>query len=410
MEQKVEKLKLQWIPTLVLCIYPLLLIVLSVIFLVNCEFKMSYLWLAIVTYYCANISIGIGVHRLWSHNSYKTKTWIEVILALISAGTLQGPIIAWASDHYRHHTHTDKEQDPHSPLQYKNKFIGFLWSHIGWMMFSKDNIKSIDKVALKKLATNKVIMWQYRNYWTIAIIMNAVVPPTIGFLIFGSIKGAIAAFIFMGLARAFQQHMTFCVNSFSHFVGSRPYVDNTSRDSWWLFPFLLGENWHNFHHAFARDYRNGVKWYHPDVHKWIIALLEKLGLAYDLVRTPKERIEAKVSETSKNIAIDAQQGLESILVKVSDIAALVRTKIELYEKNALISAKEASLQMKTKLLELEEFSTRVSSYIKSLLKDYECNFEIALKNVRKSVEHLENSAKRLGVSLNVASKSSNSGA
>lgn len=410
MEQKIERLKLQWIPTIVLCIYPLLLIIFAVIFLMNCEFKTSYLWLAIVTYYCANISIGIGVHRLWSHNSYKTKKWIEIILALLSAGTLQGPILAWASDHYRHHTHTDKEQDPHSPLQYKNKFIGFLWSHIGWMMLSKDSIKSIDKVALKKLAANKVIMWQYRNYWTIAIIMNAVLPPIIGFLMFGNLVGAIAAFIFMGLARAFQQHMTFCVNSFSHFVGSRPYIDNTARDSWWLFPLLLGENWHNFHHAFARDYRNGVKWYHPDVHKWIIALLEKVGLAHDLVRTPKERIEAKVVETSKNIAIDAQQGLESILVKVSDIAAVARSKIELYEKNALLSAKEASLQMKAKLLELEEFSTRVSSYIKSLLKDYECNFEMALKNVKKSVEHLENSAKRLGVSLNVANKSSNSGA
>lgn len=103
--------------------------------------------------------------------------------------------------------------------------------------------------------------------------MNTIMPALVGYLI--------------------EQHATFSVNSLCHFVGSKKYYKGTTGDIWWMALFLLGENWHNFHHAFPLDYRNGVKWYYFDVHKWIINVMSKLGLAWNLEVTPEIRIQAK---------------------------------------------------------------------------------------------------------------------
>jgi stearoyl-CoA desaturase (delta-9 desaturase) len=145
-------------------------------------------------------------------------------------------------------------------------------------------------------------MWQFRNYWKIAVLVNTLLPFCIGYVIGGNLQYGVAGFVFIGIGRAIQQQATFCINSLVHFFGSKKYVNGTAGDIPLLFFMFLGENWHNFHHAFPRDYRNGHKWYHLDAHKWIIALMEKLGLASNLVRTPKERIMAKIELTKKQFA------------------------------------------------------------------------------------------------------------
>ncbi len=417
--------KINFIPTLILCVYPILLIMLTVIFIMHNEFKMSYLWLAIATYYIANISIGVGVHRLWAHGAFKAKMWVQYFLAIISAGTMQGPILAWSSDHHKHHTFTDTERDPHTPLKYGNKLLGFFWSHMGWMMWGELHYKQIDRVTLTKLGRNAAVMWQFKNYWKIAFFMNVIVPPTLGYALFGTGTGALAAFIFMGLARALQQQVTFCVNSLCHFVGSRSYYAGTARDIWWFFMFLLGENWHNFHHAFARDYRNGVKWYHPDVHKWIIAIMEKMGVASDLVRTPQERIAAKMQETERGIIEAAKQQMEKALNRANEIAILARARLSQFEqaqrltKDVLISAKEAldsaknmlgsakeeavesarymTENMRNKVLELEARAMHMKSHINTVLKNCEKNYDLAVKEATRGVRQLEKFAKNLGL-------------
>jgi stearoyl-CoA desaturase (delta-9 desaturase) len=54
--------------------------------------------------------------------------------------------------------------------------------------------------------------------------------------------------------------------------------------------FTFGEGYHNYHHEFQHDYRNGVKWWQWDPTKWTIWTLEKLRLVRGLRRVPEEKI------------------------------------------------------------------------------------------------------------------------
>ncbi|GAB5387809.1 MAG: fatty acid desaturase [Alphaproteobacteria bacterium] len=293
--------RLNWPAVIVLLVLPPALIAAAVAYHMHYGIGAAEIIMFVVTYYICNISIGVAMHRLWAHGAYKTKRWVEVVFMLTTAMTLQGPALAWSSDHNRHHSHTDGEKDPHSPLKYKNPVMGFLWSHIGWMLVTESSIKNLDRATMIRLGKNPVLIFQMNYYWQVATFMNVAVPAFVGWMVIGGWQGVAGGLLACGLGRAFQQQITFCVNSLVHFFGKRTYTANTSRDLWWFFPFLLGENWHNFHHAFARDYRNGHKWYHADVHKWIIAGMEKCGLAWDLVRTSEERIHAKVVDTSEKL-------------------------------------------------------------------------------------------------------------
>ncbi|WHA05142.1 fatty acid desaturase [Candidatus Bandiella numerosa] len=331
-----SKLVINYPALFVIVVYPIVLSIIAMLYGYKYGIGKFEIISIIATYYIVNISVGVGLHRLWSHTAFKTKKWVEIILACLTAGTLQGPILAWASDHMLHHKYTDKESDPHSALKYKNKFIGFMWSHIGWMIFSDVKHKKIDKMALAKLGRNKVVLWQFRHYWKIAIFMNTILPMVIGYLIGGNLRYALGAFIFIGIGRAIQQQATFCVNSVVHMnIGSKEYYYGTARDIWWLFFLLLGENWHNFHHAFANDYRNGHKWYHLDIHKWVIALMAKVGLASDLIVTSKLRVES-IKEQVRKKTIDSLQEKVDLIEKASRyIHEVAITKLKVAEKSAL---------------------------------------------------------------------------
>ncbi|MFK8039999.1 MAG: acyl-CoA desaturase [Rickettsiaceae bacterium] len=310
-----------------LVVYPITLIILGVFYHIHNGIGIFEILVMIFGYYGSNISVGIGLHRLWSHNSYKTNKFVEFILAVFSAGTLQGPALSWASNHYKHHTYTDTSKDPHTPLKYKNRFKGFLWSHIGWMLVGEGSYKFIDRVTMVKLGRNKILKWQLKHYWKIVLFTNLVLPMIIGYLIGGTIASAYSVFLFIGIGRAIQQQATFCVNSACHFMGSKQYYKGTAGDIWWLFVFLLGENWHNFHHAFPSDYRNGIKWYHCDVHKWIIFLMYKLGLAWNLNVTPTVRIEAKMHETTNYLIEGRRAQVNNVQDKIHDLVEYLRIKL-----------------------------------------------------------------------------------
>lgn len=326
-----EKLKINWITTSVVLIYPILILFMVVAYCMHNSVGKFEILSAVIAYYLSNISVGIGLHRLWTHASYKAHPILEFILVIISAGVFQGPAIAWAADHHMHHAYADKDLDPHSPLKYKNKLKGFLWAHIGWLIFG-ELYKRIDKGTLKRLGTNKMLLWQFKYYWQLAVFMNFVLPPLVGYLIGGDLHHAFACYLFVALGRALQQQMTFCVNSLCHFVGTKKYANDSSVDIWWLFPFLLGENWHNFHHAFGKDYRNGHRWYHFDAHKWIIFILSKVGLASNLTVTPKERVNAVMSEMQSNVHSKWLQHLDNLELSALKIVELATAKMNTAEK------------------------------------------------------------------------------
>lgn len=329
-------MKINKVVFLGLIVYPILLLISFYYYLQLYGIGKIEFFLFALGHYVTNIAVGVGLHRMWAHSAFKTNKFIEFILTMLTAGAFQGPILAWVSDHYRHHAYTDQELDPHSPGKYSNKFKGFLWSHIGWMLFSS-NIKSIDRAVIQRLGRNKLLVWQLKYYWYLVFCMHIIIPVTIGYVFLGNNPhGMITSWLFLNLGRAFQQQMTFCVNSICHLYGSHKYSTGTEGDIGWLAPFLLGENWHNFHHAFPKDYRNGVKWYHFDVHKWIIFCMEKFKLAWDLNRTEMVRIKAKIEDTANN-SQQAKERWNSLLQKCDELKIKLKNKLYDLEKIHLTS-------------------------------------------------------------------------
>ncbi len=343
----------------VLIIYPIILAILVVEYPFARDTSMfSYLWLIVIGYYGANISVGVGVHRLWSHASYKTNKYVEFILMMLFAGTLQGPILSWVSNHIDHHKFTDTDKDPHSPLKYKNsKLLGFFWSHIGWMLVGEGSYKSINRVVMKKLGRNKILKFQLRYYWQCAIFMNLVFPFLLGILFSGGdVFSGYSFVLFIGVGRAVQQEMTFFVNSLCHIFGTKYYTNGTSRDIWWLSFLLLGENWHNFHHAFPSDYRNGSKWYHLDVHKWIIFSMKILGLAKDLHITPKSRILAKMNQVSQNSLAIKKERFVFLENKINELLDVIESNFTNFE--------DKSCSIKFKIQKSKEYFFKKLSSLK----------------------------------------------
>lgn len=376
---------LNWPAFLTVVVYPLILFGLMIGYCFTYGAGAYEILLLLAGYYGANISVGIGLHRLWSHNSYKTNKFVEFILVMLTAGTLQGPALSWASNHYKHHSFTDKDEDPHSPLKFSNKLKGFLWAHLGWMLIGEGSYKSIDRVTMVKHGRNKLLKWQLKYYWQIATFMNVVLPILIGYAIGGTWLACYGAFLFIGVGRAVQQHATFSVNSACHLFGSRKYSNGTARDVWWLAPFVLGENWHNFHHAFPSDYRNGVEWYHFDAHKWIIFLMSKVGLAWDLESTPAVRINAKMNDVNKYIIDGRKEKISVMQNKVEQLLEHLRAKLSEIEHSSL-SMKN---QLQNSLSEAQETLNKIAEQLHTSVQLPENSSDKLLKIVAKQLDKIE---------------------
>lgn len=231
----------------------------------------------------SGLSITAGYHRLWSHRTYKASKPMKWALAFFGIFSLQNSILIWAARHRIHHRHVDDvNEDPHSIK------TGFWHAHMGWMIRDWPTSK-VDLDQVPDLQNDEVVMWQHRVYWPMVWILNLGVPAVIG-LMFGDVIGTI---LLAGAFRlALSQHCTFFINSLAHTWGKRNYSDeNTARDNGVIALLTWGEGYHNFHHAFQADYRNGLRWWDFDPGKWLIATAAALGLAYDLRRTPKFKIQ-----------------------------------------------------------------------------------------------------------------------
>ena len=127
-------------------------------------------------------------------------------------------------------------------------------------------------------------MFQHKYYLPLVLLMNIAVPMLVGYAI-GDFWGGV---LLVGLLRlVLSHHFTFFINSLAHMWGTRPYTDeNTARDNFWLALLTYGEGYHNFHHIFQYDYRNGVKWWQFDPTKWLIFALSCVGLTSNLKRIP----------------------------------------------------------------------------------------------------------------------------
>ncbi len=242
----------------------------------------EWVWFVALVTFC-EMSITAGYHRLWSHSAYKAHGLLKVVLALGGACALQNDCITWAADHRRHHLHADdNEKDPYSA------HLGFWYSHFGWMIRDYPSTRD-DFSNVKDLLKDPVLAWQRKHYLALMLAMNVGVPALIGIL-HGDLWGSLLLVGFLRLVVS--QHFTYLINSAAHMWGKRDYDPaQTARDNWFIALFTFGEGYHNYHHTFAWDYRNGVKWYHYDPTKWFIKACSWLKLASDLRKCSSYRVE-----------------------------------------------------------------------------------------------------------------------
>jgi stearoyl-CoA desaturase (delta-9 desaturase) len=228
-------------------------------------------------------SITLGYHRLFSHLTFRAHWAVRLFTVVFGAGAFENSVLLWASEHRSHHKHVDHEEDPYCISK------GLFYAHMGWLMFKLKPEPNFDNVAdLKK---DPLLVWQDRYIHLLAATVAFLLPATIGFA-WGGWKAALGGFLVGGVLRVVVlQHATFCINSLCHYIGSQPYSSKCSaRDSWLLAIVTLGEGYHNYHHEFQHDYRNGVKPWQIDPTKWIIWTLSKFGLVNQLRRVPTEKI------------------------------------------------------------------------------------------------------------------------
>ncbi len=301
------------------------------------------------------MSITLGYHRLFSHLTFKAHWSIRFLTLLFGAAAFENSALMWSCEHRRHHKHVDHEDDDPYAIS-----KGFFYAHIGWLLFKMNAEPPYDNVI--DLQQDPLVRLQHRIIHPLAFAWSFGMPALVGWA-WGGPVCALGAFLIAGVLRVVAvQHCTFFINSACHTIGSRPYSSRCSaRDSWIMAIFTFGEGYHNYHHEFQHDYRNGVKPWQFDPTKWSIWLLSKLGLASKLRRVPSEKILlAQLAE--------AQRQLQTKLAEVepsSSVHTLITTAYERLQKTAHEWAiyRDSKLEVtREKLIELKfELKFAISS-------------------------------------------------
>ena len=236
-------------------------------------------WLFLSFVIATGLSITVGYHRLFAHRSFQASPLITFLALFFGAGALEQSALVWSSQHRDHHRYVDTERDPYNIKQ------GFWYAHIGWMLFQHGRPTTANA---KDLSADPLIRHQHRYYVLWAVIAGVLLPLAIGALT-GHLLGAFLLGVVGRLT--FVHHSTWSINSICHTFGKATYdIDATARDHWLVALITNGEGYHNFHHRFASDYRNGVRWYQWDPSKWTIALLSWFGLTKKLYRVSPQAI------------------------------------------------------------------------------------------------------------------------
>lgn len=229
------------------------------------------------------MSITGGYHRLWAHRAYDARAPLKVLYLVFGAMALQNSALVWCTGHRAHHRFVDdNERDPYSARR------GFWFSHIGWML--RDYPSGMpDFSTVPDLRRDRLVMLQHRCYVPLAVGTNVGFPLAGGW----AIDELWGTFLLAGVLRlVLSHHFTFFINSLAHMWGTQPYTDrNTARDNPLLALLTHGEGYHNYHHIFAHDYRNGVRWWQWDPTKWLIASLRWVGVTRNLRRVSDYQIQ-----------------------------------------------------------------------------------------------------------------------
>ena len=283
MTDSTAKPPINWPGAIVLLSTPLIAMILLPWYALNHEFSSAAWWSFLLLAGANGMAITAGYHRLWAHRTYEAHWTIRIIYMIFGTMAIQNSILVWASGHRTHHRHIDDvDHDPYSAKR------GFWFSHIGWMLRQYESGRDDFRNA-PDLLNDKIVMFQHNHYLKLVLLTNIGIPALIGYAV-GDVWGVL---LLGGLLRlVWSHHTTFFINSLAHMWGTRPYTDeNTARDNPVLALLTYGEGYHNYHHIFQYDYRNGIHWYQFDPTKWLIFALSWVGLTRNLKRCPQFAIE-----------------------------------------------------------------------------------------------------------------------
>lgn len=346
---------INWVNTLFLTINPILGLAGLIWLIVDRSYSMHWqTWvLAAVYTYLSGLAITAGYHRLFSHRAYKANWITRFVLAIFGASVFEGSVLEWCTDHRNHHLYTDTDRDPYSIKK------GFWFAHMGWL-FTLDYSKR-DYSNVEDLSADPMLRIMHTFYVPIAVTVGFVVPMVIAGLGWQDWLGGL---IIAGSLRiTFNEQVTFCINSICHMFGKKTYSSKQSAcDNWVTALVTYGEGFHNFHHQFPLDYRNGVRFYHYDPAKWLIRGLQAIGCASDLRRVSDQKImQYRLREQERQVLKRAEA--PGLVDQVTEWLTPVKDKIFDISRNIEDLEKQLADTVKQyKSEKLDEYKKRIEEY------------------------------------------------
>jgi stearoyl-CoA desaturase (delta-9 desaturase) len=253
----------------------------------------------LLLYVLTGFGVTAGFHRLLTHRAFKTKPWLRGALAILGSAAIEGPVISWVADHRKHHAFSDREGDPHSPHVdhghgWRGAVRGLVHAHVGWLFIHTHRARRARYAP--DLIADPVVSWVDRTFllWALGGLVAAF---GLGWLFGGRLRDGLTGLLWGGAVRMLVlHHVTYSINSLCHFFGRKRFATgDESRNLAWLAPLSLGEAWHNNHHAFPTSAEHGLGRREIDPSAYLIRALERVGLAWDVVRVSPERQAAKLA-------------------------------------------------------------------------------------------------------------------
>jgi stearoyl-CoA desaturase (Delta-9 desaturase) len=340
--------------------YHIILLFVWLLYFSYCTPSTSMIIASVILYVCTGLSITAGYHRYYAHTTYKTNPAVEAVILFFASMATQASAIRWSFEHRLHHAYVDTDRDPYSVNE------GFWYAHVLWL-FKKPT--PIDPKVIPDLMKNRLVTFQHNYYLLCMLTTNIIAFLFVGWLL----NDYLGAFVLAWWTRLFAlHHSTWFINSLAHYWGARTFSkEQTAVDNYVISFLTFGEGYHNYHHTFANDYRNGIRWYHFDPTKWLIWVLHKVGLAHNLKRVDHYHIRERMVTCRKNETIEKIQ--ESYAQSKEELTNYLSKKSE----HMLLN-----LQRSRQLV--EKYAKEKSSHVHNveLLKELRAEIKAVKKEIR----------------------------
>lgn len=186
-----------------------------------------------------HIGVSFTYHRVLTHNAVKLPKWFVNLLTLYAGMSAQGSGLSWVTVHNAHHRYSGEDKDPHSPKH----------AHWVWIQLLGYTFRRVSGKHAGRLLKDKFQVWLHNHYWK-------VYGPI--FLALGVLLPLETAITYVFAPVAITWQLQSLANTWGHKWGTN---DDQPYNSWFMFPFILGDAWHKNHH----DKPGAVRFHKYDV-------------------------------------------------------------------------------------------------------------------------------------------------